>query len=204
MVAYEYSVFLNVPFDRTYKPLLEAAVFAIHDCGLVARCALEDDDSSRIRVDKIYDLISESRYGIHDISRVTLDHSHHLPRFNMPLELGLWLGARRFGNKRDRGKRALILDRLPHRYQIFCSDIAGQDPRFHNNDVPTLIRQIRNWLHNSPEHVAFPGPDTIVNRYFKFREQLPTMCRKQGLNPKALEFNDYAEFVEGWLLINPR
>ena len=47
----------------------------------------------RIRVDKIYDLISESNYGIHDISRVTLDHVHRLPRFNMPLELGLWLGA---------------------------------------------------------------------------------------------------------------
>ena len=84
MVEYEYFVFLNVPFDRTYKPLLEAAVFAIHDCGFIARCALEDDDSSRIRVDKIYDLISESRYGIHDLSRVTLDHAHRLPRPEIP------------------------------------------------------------------------------------------------------------------------
>lgn len=85
MVAVNYSVFLNVPIDRTYRPLLEAAVFAIYDCGFVARCALEDDDSSRIRVDKIYDLISESNYGIHDISRVTLNYPHRLPRFNMPL-----------------------------------------------------------------------------------------------------------------------
>ena len=68
-------------------------MFVIFDCGFEARCALEDDDASRVRVDKIYDLISESKYGIHDISRVTLDHVHRLPRFNMPLELGLWLGA---------------------------------------------------------------------------------------------------------------
>jgi len=69
LAAYQYSVVLNVPFDRTYRPLLEAAVFAIYDCGFEARCALEDDDASRTRVDKIYDLISESKYGIHDISR---------------------------------------------------------------------------------------------------------------------------------------
>ena len=90
-------------------------MFAISDCGFVARCALEDDDASRVRVDKIYDLISESKYGIHDISRVTLDHVNHLPRFNMPLELELWLGAKRFGAKRDKQKRALVLDKLPYR-----------------------------------------------------------------------------------------
>jgi hypothetical protein len=206
VVAYKYSVFLNVPFDRTYKPLLEAAVFAIYDCGFVARCALEDDDSSRVRVEKIYELISESKYGIHDISRVTLDHTHRLPRFNMPLELGLWLGAKRFGSKRDKQKRALVLDRLPYRYQIFCSDISGQDPRSHNNDTAALIRRIRNWLRNSPDykHVAFPGADTMVNRYSRFRAQLPALCRDQGLNPRALEFNDYATLVAGWLIVNPK
>jgi hypothetical protein len=206
VVAYKDSVFLNVPFDRSYKPLLEAAVFAIYDCGFVARCALEDDDSSRIRVDKIFDLISESKYGIHDISRVTLDHSHRLPRFNMPLELGLWLGARRFGGNRNKQKRALVLDRVPYRYQIFCSDIAGQDPKAHNNDAATLIRRIRNWLRNSPDYkqVAFPGADTMVNRYFRFRGQLPALCKDQGLNPKALEFNDYATLVVGWLIVNPK
>lgn len=181
-------------------------MFAIHDCGFNARCALEDDDSSRIRVDKICELILQSRYGVHDISRVTLDHIHHLPRFNMPLELGLWLGARRFGSKRDKQKRTLIFDRLPHRYQIFCSDIAGQDPRFHNNDAATVIRMIRNWLRNSPDYkqVSFPGANTIVSRFAKFRKELPVMCRDQGLNPKTLEFNDYVVLLAGWLLVNPR
>jgi hypothetical protein len=89
-MAYTNSVFLNVPFDKTYKPLFDAAVFAIYDCGFVARCAREDEDSSRIRVEKIYDLIAESKYGIHDISRVTLDSKYGLPRFNMPLELGMF------------------------------------------------------------------------------------------------------------------
>lgn len=38
----------------------------------------------------------------------------------------------------------------------------------------------------------------------RFREQLPAMCRHQGLNPNPLEFNDYVKLVAGWLFINPR
>jgi len=105
-VAYHNSVFLNVPFDRSYKRLFEAAVFAIYDCGFIARSAKEDEDSSTPRVEKIYELIHESKYGSHDISRVTLDPKNGLPRFNMPLELGIWLGSNRYGTERDRAKRA--------------------------------------------------------------------------------------------------
>ena len=42
---------------------------------------------------KICQLILESPYGIHDLSRIELDPSTQLPRFNMALELGLFLGA---------------------------------------------------------------------------------------------------------------
>jgi hypothetical protein len=205
-LAYKNSVFLNVPFDPTYKPLLEAAVFAIYDCGFVARCASEDEDSSTIRVHKIYDLIAESKYGIHDISRVGLDHKTRLPRFNMPLELGLWLGAKKYGNKNDRAKRALVLDRIDYRYKIFCSDIGGQDIRSHQNDPAIVIQRVRNWLRNSPDYknVVFPGPDKMTLRYAQFREQLSEQCKPNGLNPKKLEFNDYCILIAGWLKVNPK
>lgn len=205
-MAYKNSVFLNVPFDRRYKRLFEAAVFAIYDCGFVARCAKEDEDSSKVRVEKIYELIAESKYGIHDISRVTLDSKTRLPRFNMPLELGLWLGAKRFGSKNDSMKRALVLDKMEHRYQALCSDISGQDIRAHKNDVDTIITKIRNWLRNSPDYkdVAFPGPEKMVERYAEFRAQLSAQCKDQGLNPKNLEFNDYSNLVAGWLKVNPK
>ena len=204
-MAYNNSVFLNVPFDRSYKRLFEAAIFAIHDCGFIARSAKEDEDSSTPRVEKIYQLIQESKYGIHDISRVTLDHKNRLPRFNMPLELGIWLGATRYGNKKDHLKRALVFDKVEHRYQKFCSDISGQDLRSHNNDPCVVIRRIRNWLRNSPDYknVAFPGPEKMVLRYEQFRAQLPARCILHGLNWRNLEFNDYALLVAGWLKTNP-
>jgi hypothetical protein len=89
MSAYNSSVFLNVPFDNRYRKLLHALVFGVHDCGLIARCALEADDGGDVRVEKIYRMVEQCRFGIHDLSRTTLDSAHHLPRFNMPLELGL-------------------------------------------------------------------------------------------------------------------
>ena len=63
----------SFPFDKRYRSLLEALVFAVHDCGFVARCALESDDGSVARLQKIYSIMSECRYGIHDLSRTTLD-----------------------------------------------------------------------------------------------------------------------------------
>ena len=146
MAPYNQQVFLNVPFDSQYKKLFDALVFAVHDCGLVARCALEEDDSGQVRVNKLYGIISASKFGIHDLSRTTLDSKFRLPRFNMPLELGLFLGARQFGSSAQKRKSCLILDRERFRYQVFCSEIAGQDIRAHANDVGQVLTAVRNWL----------------------------------------------------------
>ena len=118
MVAtYEDSVFLNVPFDSKYSRLFDALVFSVHDCGFTARSALEVEDSGQARVEKILDIIEQSKFGIHDISRAGLDRKTGLARFNMPLELGFFLGAKRYGSTRDRQKRCLVLDRDRYRYR---------------------------------------------------------------------------------------
>ena len=38
--------------------------------GFVARCALEVDDASELRLDKIMRIIGQCAYGVHDISSV--------------------------------------------------------------------------------------------------------------------------------------
>lgn len=93
------DVFINCPFDDTYAPTFHALVFAIYACGFRARSARELDDCGQTRIDKIEAIIEESQYGIHDLSRTEPDPENHLPRFNVPLELGLFLGARRYGSK---------------------------------------------------------------------------------------------------------
>ncbi|HIB10805.1 MAG TPA: hypothetical protein EYO17_02570 [Dehalococcoidia bacterium] len=91
--AYNDNVFLNCPFDPEYRQIFNAIVFTIYDCGFVARCSLEEDASGDARFAKILDIIAECRYSINDISRTELDKSTAVPRFNMPCELGVFIGA---------------------------------------------------------------------------------------------------------------
>jgi hypothetical protein len=107
---YEQNVFINCPFDADYAPIFEAIVFAVNDAGFRPKCARERLDSSEIRLNKIVDLISSSRYSIHDLSRTTLDEANALPRFNMPLELGIDLGCKAF-NPDCSGSRPTCADR---------------------------------------------------------------------------------------------
>ena len=88
-------VFINCPFDERYRPLFEALVFAVLVSGYKARCALEDSDGANIRFDKPRRLIAASPRSIHDLSRTEIG-GNELPRFNMPFELGLAMGAKYF------------------------------------------------------------------------------------------------------------
>jgi hypothetical protein len=200
---YENGVFVNCPFDEAYRDLFEALVFAIHDCGYVARSALELDDGSVVRIDKIAKIIAECRLGIHDISRTDLDPTTRLPRFNMPLELGLFLGAKRYGPADQKRKNCLILDVERYRYQQFISDIAGQDISAHGNDPTRVIRLVRDWLSNiTPSSLRLPGGTAIAKRYRHFRVELPESCVRLALVYDELTFNDYVVQVEQWLRLN--
>jgi hypothetical protein len=83
------SVFINCPFDRPYWPIFEAIVFCIIHCRFVRRSALDELDSGQLRLEKIQQIIRNSKYGIHDLSRIELSAESALSRFNMPFELGL-------------------------------------------------------------------------------------------------------------------
>jgi hypothetical protein len=93
------SVFVNCPFDKGFKPIFRAMIFAVISSGCNPRCALDATDGAEISVSKIATMIGECDYGIHDLSRVEVD-AGGVPRFNMPMELGLHLGARLFGSGR--------------------------------------------------------------------------------------------------------
>ena len=202
--SYDENVFVNCPFDEDYRAMMEAIVFAVHDCGFVARSSLELDDSSQVRIEKIFDLMLVSRFGIHDISRTELDPESSLPRFNMPLELGIFLGLKRAGSEKQKRKSCLILDSRRYRYQQFCSDISGQDVRAHDNDPETAIGEVRNWLRNQIRDLGtmIPGAATMQARHGQFMEVLPEMCDQLRLDRNALIFNDYTTLAAQWLKEN--
>lgn len=197
--AYEDSVFINCPFDPAYFPLFEVIVFTVFTCGFVARCAKEESDSGDVRVDKLARLIAGCRYGIHDISRIGLESDSGLPRFNMPFELGLDLGCKKFGEPRHRQKRLLILDTKPHRYQAFLSDIAGQDIRAHGDRPDDVITIVRDWLRTSSTRERVPGELIVRNQYQAFVKKLPELCAELGVDRANLNYLDYAAFIGNWL-----
>ncbi|MGH8772079.1 MAG: hypothetical protein ACREV2_13020, partial [Burkholderiales bacterium] len=154
---YDRCVFINCPFDPTYKSLLDALLFAIHDCGFIARIALEDVGTGQVRVDKLRELIAKSRYSIHDLSLAENSAAKGLPRLNMAFECGLFLGAKYFGVGKHKKKDMLVLGRDQHQYKQAMSDIAGQDGAGHENEPPQLIKCVRGFLARKSGEKSIPG-----------------------------------------------
>jgi hypothetical protein len=199
--GYATNVFINCPFDVEFEPLLHAIAFAVIQCGYTVRCALEADDTGATRIDRIYRLIDDCRFGIHDISRIEHDTVNNLPRFNMPFELGLFLGARRFGAKLQRDKQCLVLEAERYRYQKYLSDIAGQDIRQRDNAPAKAVGAVRDWLAASRSKSAkpLPGATAIMRHYEEFQTNLPAMLRAADREPAELRFFDRANLMAQFL-----
>lgn len=192
------DVFINCPFDPGYKPIFQALLFTIFACGFRPRSARELDDGGQTRIEKLYNLIEECRYGIHDLSRTELDDDNQLPRFNMPLELGLFIGAKRYGDKAQRDKRVLILDVERFRYQKFISDIAGMDIHEHGGEPQAAVRETRDWLANVSRRQIASG-DRVARLHEQFIADLPALAAELEFNPAKIPYVDFERIVVGWL-----
>lgn len=200
---YERRIFINCPFDDEFRPVFDAIAFCVMECGFEPRCALEVTDSGDVRFETIIELVRGCQYGIHDLSRTELDGDNNLPRFNMPLELGLFLGAKRFGSSKQKKKNCLIFDRERYRYQKFISDIAGQDIRPHSSNPGEAIREIRDWLRPIVKEAFLPGGAFLVKRYHLFRNDLPGFCHDLNLLENETTFTDILSLIIRWLSLNP-
>lgn len=204
---YDVSVFLNCPFDDGYRPLLHAALFAIQDCGFIARTALEDVGSGETRLDKIVRIIAGSRYSIHDISRVEVDVDHPLPRFNMPFECGLSFGAAAFSHTaRAKGRDLLVLAGQAFQDKATLSDLAGQDAKYHGGSAGELIKAVRSFLAAKAKIVLQPqtsirGHGDIIERFERFKAEVEALARQQRVRLDEINSFDY---VADWLALAVR
>jgi hypothetical protein len=193
------DVFINCPFDDEFEPGFRALVFAVWACGFRVRCAKEMDDAAQTRIDKLYNIIEQSRLGVHDLSRTELDPINRLPRFNMPFELGVFLAAKRYGDEEQKKKRALVLDIDRHRFAKFISDIAGMDITPHNNDPRTMVVCVRNWLLTVTRRKSIPSPALLLASFDRFSAGLPAIADTAGLDAATLLYPDYERLVLGWV-----
>jgi hypothetical protein len=176
-MAFENGVFINCPFDEEYRPLLRALVFATIYLGLEPKLS-QTISSSNVRINQIKEHIRSSRFGIHDISRNKSMKKGELPRFNMPYELGLDIGASEYGNKTLRTKRILILDSERYHFQKVISDIAGQDIAAHNNDPKEIIRKVRDWYSLNSNSAEISSASRIWIVYNQFWDDMLVVLSK--------------------------
>ncbi|HSK78226.1 MAG TPA: hypothetical protein VLQ45_17365, partial [Thermoanaerobaculia bacterium] len=191
------NVFINCPFDEAYAPMLRAVAFAIVDCQFLPRCALENSDASEIRIQKIYQTIAQCQYGVHDISRTGLEKKTKFPRFNMPLELGIFLGAKFIGDENQRRKSCLVFDEHPNRYQMYLSDISGQDICWHSNDPKEAVSHIRNWLASIAD-THIPTSGFIWDHYTTFGGELRHACSVLKQRPDELTYPDLLRHIRNF------
>jgi hypothetical protein len=193
------DVFINCPFDEAYREGLVAIVFAVIASGFTPRCALEVMDSSQNRLEKIYALIEQCPFGVHDLSRTEVDPQSQLPRFNMPLELGIFLGAKRFGGDGQAKKKAIVLDTEKFRYRTFISDLSGIDPEAHAGSPREIVRILRNWLQSGAKRLRMPSEAKLLSSFDRFVAALPMLADDAGQPANGLGFPELERLIVAWV-----
>ena len=120
----------------------------------------------------------------------------------MPLELGLFLGAKRYGDKAQRDKRLLILDVEQFRYQKFISDLAGMDIHIHEGQPSMVVREARNWLANVSRR-QLSSAEKIGRLYERFVAELPALAQALEFDRQKIPYVDFERIVVGWLTADP-
>jgi hypothetical protein len=180
-------VFLNLPFDLAYRPILEAIVFTVMSCGFMPRSALEASDSlSTPRLERVFELMRGCRFSIHDLASGS--------RGNVLLEAGMFLAMARSAPSKQ---KFLIMDDEPQAYRKFLSDLSGLDILFHKRDQQAVVTHVRNWLAVN-SRVSVMGSAQIWQKYRSFRDTLPEIGRKIRMAPGSFSFEDLVTIVDSW------
>ncbi len=195
------NVFINCPFDRAFAPLLRPLIFTVIYLGYTPRIATERSDSGEARINKIREIVEQSKLSIHDISRIRSAQKNEFYRMNMPFELGVDIGCRFFKEGHAREKKCLILEKEKHRYQKALSDMSGSDIKNHNDEPEELVRQVRNWFVENEIQHADSGTK-IWEIFNEFMADFYEKRQEEGFNNKDLEkmpLPEYIRFIQEWL-----
>jgi hypothetical protein len=194
------NVFVNCPFDDDFRQLLLGIVFAIKRLGFNPRLSLERADSAENRIEKIVQLIHESKYGIHDLSRIVSNEVDEPYRMNMPFELGIDYGCQKYGGGKWGQKKILILEKERYRYQVAISDLSGSDIKHHEDDVSKIITAVRNWF---VTEILKRGPsgNVLWDQFNDFNAYLYDQCveRDGHTSIDDVEVPEIIHHMDSWI-----
>lgn len=194
-MSFERNVFVNCPFDTEFYTVLRPLLFTIIYLQLIPRIALERLDSGEVRIQKIIDLIYESKFAIHDLSRIKATKVGEYFRLNMPFELGIDVGCRLFKGDKWAGKKCLILVAEKYKYQSALSDLSSSDVAVHENKAEEVVIEVRNWL-NTLCNLNADGPSRIWGAFNEFMGDNYDQLITRGFSKKDIERLPVPELME--------
>jgi hypothetical protein len=198
---FDRNVFINCPFDLDYDELLRPLLFVIVVLGFRPRIALEQSDSGELRLTRIVQIVRESRFSIHDFSRVRAGAAGEFSRLNMPFELGVEYGGRLLGRGRLREKRCLILEEQPFEFMRALSDLAGVDVKSHRSEPRELVRHVRNWFVETAGSRNVPSTTKLWEGFVDFTSALAGTVEGAGISPDELyrmPISEYVDYIRQW------
>lgn len=199
---FETNVFINCPFDDDYTPLLQPLLFTILYLGFSPRIATERSDSGEQRIDKICELIESSKFSIHDLSRLQSKKKKEFYRLNMPFELGIDYGCRKFALNHLKDKKFLVLEKGRYDYAKALSDLSGVDIKSHQDEPIRIVRIVRNWLAGFMTDKAADAPAVVWEKYNLFMQSFAKERMEQGFSKDdiyEMPTSEFTGYIKEWL-----
>jgi hypothetical protein len=190
------AIFINCPFDDGYLPLLRAMLFVARFYGLEIKIASSDLDSKSNRLARIIALMKESKYSVHDLSKMKSNQEGEYYRMNMPFELGLDYGIG--GDE----KVFLIFENEPYKLKIALSDINGWDVRPHLDKPETLVMEFRRWIvvnRDLPPILRSFSSSDIWYKYNDFYGSFSDYMTIHHLKDEEISIPEYLDFIDKYL-----
>jgi hypothetical protein len=191
------SVFLNIPYDSRFENLYLAYVVGLTQLGLKINLTLAVPNQGRL--ERIVKLVEKSDVSIHDLSRIELTSG--VPRFNMPLELGLAL----YRSRATKGRhRVFVFEKRAYRMQRSTSDINGIDPQIHGGRPKRVMAGLRNIFYQEDKTTV---PE-MLSSYRAVKRKVPELRRNAGskslFEPSVFKDLVLAALVERERIIDQR
>ena len=198
---FDQNVFINCPFDDDYRQLLISILFTVKFLGFIPRLTLERADAGMTRLTLILELIEASKFGIHDLSRLLATEEGESARMNMPFELGMDFGCKKFKDGEWSEKRILILEKERYRYQAALSDLSGSDIKNHDDEPIKVTKAVRDWfvteaLQTGPSHTK------IWYDFNDFTADLEEKLAEEGHEPEdfgEVPVSEVMVYMDRWI-----
>ena len=182
-----FQVFLNYPFDDAFSSLADGMSFAVIAGGLLPVSAYDLTAPDRSRLEMLVDAIGCCHYSAHDFSRSQGYGNQNFARMNMPIEMGMALFHALQTQRREH--RCIFFVSTAHEYKTFASDLAGLDPRVHDNDGVRLLTDMYDWLRGIVPSALFNSQPTIdvVEKFEVFKAEKKRLKGANGGQPSHEE-----------------